>query len=69
MAAAGRTVQHSLTVGTPVEVWNRFESSFVPGFEVSDDVENGYRLRRTSDGVELPVTFSAEDVREIAHTS
>ena len=66
MAAAGRTVEH-LTVGTPVEVWNNFESSFTAGFEISGGVQDSYLIRRTSDGVELPATFASDDVREASH--
>lgn len=51
-----------LPVGTRVEVRNRFEAAFCPGFEVSG-VDEGYRIRRMSDGVELPARFSGDDIR------
>lgn len=54
-----------LTVGTRVEVRNRFESSFCPGFEITD-VADGYRVRRMSDGVQLPATFGWDEIREAA---
>jgi hypothetical protein len=55
---AGRLPQ-----GTPVQVRDRFEFAFRSGFEVSSATEVGYRLRRRSDGVELPMDFPVNDVR------
>ncbi len=52
-----------LPQGTLVQVRDRFELAFRSGFEVSQATDAGYRLRRRSDGVELPVEFSANDVR------
>jgi hypothetical protein len=54
--------------GTHVEVRSRFEQRWSRGFEVSEIVHSGggeqFRLRRRSDGSELPVLFDAEDLRE-----
>lgn len=55
---AGRLPQ-----GTPVQVRDRFEFAFRSGFEVSSSTAAGYRLRRRSDGVELPIDFPSNDVR------
>jgi hypothetical protein len=52
-----------LPQGTPVQVRDRFEFAFRSGFEVSGATDAGYRLRRRSDGVELPVEFAVRDVR------
>ena len=52
-----------LPQGTPVQVRDRFEFAFRSGFEVSSATEAGYRLRRRSDGVELPMDFPANEVR------
>ena len=52
-----------LPQGTPVQVRDRFEFAFRSGFEVSESTDRGYRLRRRSDGVELPVEFPVNDVR------
>ena len=52
-----------LPQGTPVQVRDRFEFAFRSGFEVSEATGAGYRLRRRSDGVELPVEFAPRDVR------
>jgi hypothetical protein len=54
--------------GTHVEVRSRFEARWSRGFEVSEIVHNEgaerFRLRRRSDGSELPVLFEADDLRE-----
>jgi hypothetical protein len=54
--------------GTHVEVRARFEQRWSRGFEVSEIVEaegaERFRLRRRSDGSELPVLFGADDLRE-----
>jgi hypothetical protein len=52
-----------LPQGTPVQVRDRFEFAFRSGFEVSSLTPAGYRLRRRSDGVELPIDFASTDVR------
>lgn len=65
MVAAGRTVHHPLTAGTPVEVWNRFESAFTPGFAISGRVGDGYQIRRMSDGVDLPVMFRGPHILNV----
>lgn len=53
----------ALAPGTRVEVRKRFDSSWARGFEVIELTEDGYRLRRLSDGMELPTGFTVEDVR------
>jgi hypothetical protein len=53
----------ALEVGTRVEVRKRFDASWARGFEVVDQSEQGYRLRRLSDGSELPLVFDPDDVR------
>lgn len=49
--------------GDKVEVRRRFDDQWARGFEVVEATDDGYRLRRLSDGVELPTTFAAGDVR------
>jgi len=46
-----------------VEVRSRFDGRWVSGFEVAGVAEEGYVLRRTSDGATLPSRFAAEEVR------
>ena len=58
-----------LPQGTPVQVRDRFEFAFRSGFEVSQTTDAGYRLRRQSDGIELPVEFAPKDVRPVGRTS
>ena len=56
----------SLVTGSLVEVRRRFDRAWASGFEVAALDEDGYWLRRSSDGTVLPVEFALEDVR-LAH--
>ena len=51
-------------VGTKVEVRRRFDQHWAKGFEVADHADDGYRLRRLSDGEVLPVPFEEESLRK-----
>lgn len=57
-----------LLPGADVRVRSRFDDRWVGGFRVcgfvptDDGAGVSYRLRRTSDGVELPATFAPGDV-------
>jgi len=53
----------TIALGTSVEVRRRFDQAWARGFEVAGAAEDGYRLRRQSDGAVLPVSFPADDVR------
>lgn len=53
-----------LTDGTPVDVRSRFVGAWSRGFEVAERVaDQGYRVRRVSDGTVLPDVFEEQDVR------
>ena len=52
-----------LQPGTRVEVRSRFDSKWARGFEITELIGEQYRLRRLSDGTELPVSFAGADVR------
>jgi hypothetical protein len=52
-----------LPPGTRVEVRNRLDGRWSRGFEVIDGDAGSYRLRRLSDGGELPLRFSDDDIR------
>jgi hypothetical protein len=52
-----------LPSGTRVEVRNRLVGDWSRGFEVIDATPDGYRLRRLSDGNELPLAMPHDDVR------
>jgi hypothetical protein len=52
-----------LAPGTQVEVRNRYQGTWVRGFEVSEVTEAGYRIRRLSDGSILGDLFTRDDVR------
>jgi hypothetical protein len=53
----------ALAPGTKVDVRNRYQGTWVRGFEVADVTDTGYRIRRLSDGSVLPELFSRNDVR------
>lgn len=53
----------SLPPGVDVEVRRRYDSEWASGFEIHAWRDDGYLVRRQSDGVVLPKEFSANDVR------
>ena len=55
----------SLQPGTDVEVRSSFDRNWKRGFTVEDASEQGYHLRRRSDGSVLPATFPADIVRPV----
>ncbi|MCU1460770.1 MAG: hypothetical protein JWO37_845 [Acidimicrobiales bacterium] len=54
----------ALAAGTRVEVRRRFDDAWSHGFEVADVTASGYRIRRLSDRMILPVEFVFDDVRK-----
>jgi len=56
-------VDELLPVGTEVNVRTQYLGSWTTGFVVVAQLEDGYRLRRLSDGSELPGEFARTDVR------
>jgi hypothetical protein len=52
-----------LSLGTKVDVRNRFQGTWVRGFEVAEVTDDGYRIRRLSDGSVLGELFTRDDVR------
>lgn len=60
----GRLLADTLQVGDKVEVRRRFDAQWARGFEIVEVTDDGYRVKRMSDGEILPATFSADDVRE-----
>ncbi len=63
MSAADDDPPAVYEVGTRVEVRTSFDGSWSRGFTVLGTDGRNYRLRRSSDGTELPTTFAPEDVR------
>jgi hypothetical protein len=63
MNRAAATPRPALSIGTQVEVHNRFCASWSRGFEVAETTRGGYRLRRQSDRYVLPAEFVANEVR------
>jgi hypothetical protein len=53
----------TLRPGSRVEVRTAFDRTWAKGFEVAAVTDDGYRLRRLSDGSLLPVTMAPEHVR------
>ena len=49
--------------GTRVEVLNRFEGNWCRSFEVAHRDQEGYQVRRLSDGHVLPEVFPPDGVR------
>ena len=64
LSAADRTdIVVVLETGESVEVRRRFDQRWSRGFEIESSEEDGYRLRRRSDGAVLPIVFAATEVR------
>ena len=53
----------SLRTGTEVEVLTRYEGHWASGFAIASVDQDRFRLRRHSDGVVLPVSFRADQIR------
>jgi hypothetical protein len=62
-AALDAMARTPLPPGTPVDVRNRYQGTWVRGFEVAEVTDEGYRIRRLSDGSILGELFSRDDVR------
>jgi hypothetical protein len=57
------TANDDLRPGRKVEVRNRFDGSWSGGFEVVEEVDVGYRVRRRSDAAVLPGVFRGDELR------
>jgi hypothetical protein len=57
------TANDDLRPGRKVEVRNRFDGSWSGGFEVVEEVDVGYLVRRRSDGAVLPGVFRGDELR------
>jgi len=56
-------IEALLVPGDQVEVRNRFDGRWARGFEITGVTARGLRVRRLSDGRELPEEFSVGEVR------
>jgi hypothetical protein len=58
-------VEHSrlIAIGIQVEVRNQYLGTWNGGFEVVDVTDDGYIIRRRSDGIVLPTAIAFDDVR------
>jgi hypothetical protein len=52
-----------LLTGTEVEVLTRYEHRWSAGFEIAAIDDDGFLVRRHSDGAVLPAAFSANELR------
>jgi hypothetical protein len=57
------TLRRGLGEGDPVELFSRYNDSWVAGFEIALITNGGYQVRRTSDRTLLPVVTAAADLR------
>lgn len=57
----------NVRVGDPVELYSAFTGSWVGGFEVAEEADGGFVVRRVSDGHLLPPTSYA-DLRPVGAT-
>ncbi len=57
------TLTRRFRTGERVEVRRRFDQLWARGFQVIADDDSGYRIKRESDGVILPVMFPASELR------
>jgi hypothetical protein len=62
MESPGKPV---LSVGTRVEVRDRFCAAWNAGFEIAAATRRAYRVRRLSDAYVLPVEFDVIDLRPV----
>ena len=65
MAAVGPAGPQVIPPGTPVAVFNRYNASWVSGFEIATTRDDGYQLLRLSDRSVVPKTFRTEDLRAV----
>jgi hypothetical protein len=57
-------IEAELPSGVRVEVRNRFDGAWVPGFQIlAAQTSGGYVVRRISDRSVLPVTFAESELR------
>jgi hypothetical protein len=61
--SAETSTRSPLAPGTKVDVRNRYQGTWVRGFEVAEAADDGYRIRRLSDGSVLGELFTRDDVR------
>lgn len=52
-----------LEPGARVEIRRRLDGRWAKGFEIARADDGGYRVRRLSDGEELPVVIATTDLR------
>lgn len=69
MEGSTTDLRDDIGAGTTVEVRSRFDQRWTRGFTVVDVTDDGYVLRRQSDGSVLPAWFPREQLRPLRHTA
>lgn len=54
-----------VAVGSSVAVRTRYLGSWTTGFEIAELLDDGYRVRRVSDGTVLPEVFAFHDIQRL----
>jgi hypothetical protein len=54
---------NDVMTGTQVEVKARFDGTWSKGFQIAEIEDEGYRIRRMTDGSVLPTVFNRNEVR------
>ena len=63
-SAERSVVPHArIHIGTYVVVRNRYVGTWSRGFKVAEEVDDGYLIRRVSDGAVLPEVIGHDEVR------
>ena len=61
---ASRPDRAALAPGAPIDVRTRYLANWSSGFEIISVHDDEVHVRRLSDGGELPLLFSDDDVRK-----
>ncbi len=64
MESGANPGREDFSVGTPIEVRDRFCALWNRGFEIAERTHGGYRIRRMSDRYVLPGEFVRHEVRQ-----
>jgi hypothetical protein len=65
MERSTNDVSRNFAAGTAIEVRGNFRGEWSRGFEIAEETQDGYWVRRMSDRYVLPLPFSGHDVRRV----
>jgi hypothetical protein len=63
MERSANDTSRDFTIGTAIEVRGHFRGEWSRGFEIAEETQDGYWVRRMSDRYVLPLQFSGREVR------